>query len=136
VEPSALKREFRVVFVSRPKARWLVDLGPTASFWRDPAGAASALRRMRAGDLVRVRPPAGETAEQVEHVRTRLLAEGAAAVKVLPGAPGPSVVSRASRATPVRGIREVVMAVAARARTNDRALLDAVLEAALAAEGV
>ena len=130
----------RVTFVSRLSPRGMQDVTPDAFAW----SAEMARSGMRidpanlAGSILRIRPNAGATAEDVERVRRAFVVAGAVAVKVLPPGHGPSVfVRQEPAASPTtRGIREVVRDCAARARTQDRARLDAVLDAALTQEGV
>jgi hypothetical protein len=132
-----------VDFVRREAARPLVLVGPSATVWRlvnGPADYPEAYAGLRLrGALVRAQPPAGAAPERVEAVRRGLIAAGAAAVKVLPPAAGGALLPQEEHVqVPAAdlGIRAVVEACAARARSRDRAAMSAVLDAALEGEGL
>ena len=126
----------RVRVVRREGARSLAVLRPGDSEWeRDDDLAIFCLSI--GGALVKVQPPAGATPERVEAVRSALVEAGALAVRVLP----PERRAEQPAAEPVRpvarrSVRQVVEEAAARVPSQDRAALDAVLDAAMGAEGL
>jgi hypothetical protein len=96
------------------------------------------------GQIVRVRPPTGASAEQIEQARLQLLAAGARAVKVDPAAEAVVTLAEAdgppSEQEPVRSeatLREVVTLCAGRVRgLEDKAALMKALDQVLSAVGL
>ncbi len=123
-----------------------VDLGATPLVTYDSPDVArweagipgSALEGVTKGCFVRLRPPPGTSAEAVESWRRDVVAAGAIAVRVVspnePATlPGPSAPAEPS---PHRGIRDVVMAMAAEANTTNREALTEALEGHLSSAGI
>ncbi len=97
----------------------------------------STLLKVTKGAFVRLRPPPGVSADAVERARKDCVAHGAVAVRVVsPNAPATIPDPTTPEASPHRGIREVVMAMAAEANTSNREALTTALEAHLSEAGL
>jgi hypothetical protein len=91
-----------------------------------------------AGAIVRIRPPADAADSDIARQRAAYERAGAARIRVEPRAAGERVRANAveHEPRPPRAmVREVVMAMAAEARTHNRAALVEELDGALTAQG-
>ncbi len=112
-------------------ARRLVSIETDSEVWSSDVDVRQALgsKYKIEGAIVRVKPPAVASDEQITHVKELLAEHGAVAVKVLPRASGeiPAHVAKESRGRgPQRTIRQVVLdRAAAVSNSRDR---DALLQ--------
>jgi hypothetical protein len=116
-------------------SRRLLTYGRESSIWA--AGQCDDDLEVCGGVIVRLQPPASVGEAQVQDMRRRLLADGAAAVRVEWPARAAVVPEQGRKAAAVHeGTRDVVLRMVAQANTRDRAALSAAVEAALAAAGL
>jgi hypothetical protein len=116
-------------------SRPLVTVGPESRAWEDPRGFSAKVVGDLTGAIVRVRPPAGATAEDARLVREAVERLGAHRVRLLPAPRVTAVVARREPAAR-RSVRRVVEGLVASASTEDRPALAAAVERALAAAGL
>lgn len=121
------------------KARELLTVPEDCSLWVGvPGPYVAGIVRVDdvKGAIVRLKPPPEADDAKVEQARQALLRSGALAVRLMPRR-RKAVVPQAAKERPAPAShREVVMELAARANTPDRAALIAVLDEALAQAGL
>lgn len=113
----------------------VLTVEPGDPCWRGSHEEAAALRRLEWDKaFVRVRPPAGTGDELVDAVRRAVVAQGAAAVRVMPR--GRAVVAAAKTASGRASIRTTVEVMVNEATTRDRDALRMVVMTALSEVGL
>ncbi len=118
-------------------SRFLITIHSTSDVWGGESLTCEAKNGLRAdapGAIARVRPPADAPADRIAEV-VRTLEQGGAVKVVVEPRPSATIVTPGdNRSRDKRSAREVVMAMAAEARTADRPALERRLDEELSAQ--
>ena len=133
-----ISRSLPVVTSRALETRQLITIGTNDPLWNlsgDVHDKAFDSKNVE-GAIVRLRPPAQVTTEQIRALRKKLLRAGAVAVKDEPRAPGEAVVVHGEAPPEDKSIRETIETMVAEANSSNRQALSGLLQELMDIAGV